>query len=89
MSTNERPHEKRTANELTIPEDPPVHPEPMLNDYEPDSDPDHLPQTRLLITGFSRKEITADFVVTIHDLADDHDLLVESISVGQPDRTDW
>jgi hypothetical protein len=80
-------HEKCTADELTIPEDPPVHPEQMLNDCEPDTD-DHPPQTRLLLTGLDREEITADFLVAVHDLADDHDLHVESISVGRPDRTD-
>lgn len=85
MSTDELPSEKRIDDELTIPENPSVHPESMPNDCEPDETHGEPPQTRLLLTGFAREEITADFLDAIHDLADDHDLPLESISVGQSD----
>jgi hypothetical protein len=86
MPTNELPPEKRIAANLPIPEYPPVHPEEDLNSSDPDEIRGYPPQTRLLLEGFDPGEVTTDFLVAIHDLGDDHDLPVDSISVGQPDE---
>ena len=92
MSMTERPCETRTGDELTpdppirdelIPHSPPVHPEPLLNESEPDAD--EPPYTQLLLEGLDREAITTAFLADLHDLAADHDLTVESISVGRPD----
>jgi hypothetical protein len=85
MSTNELPPEKRIAANLPIPESPPVHPEEALNNAEPDETLGYPPQTRLLLEGFDPEEITAEFLLGILDLGDEHGLAVESISVGRPD----
>jgi hypothetical protein len=85
MPTNELPPEKRIATTLPIPESPPVHPEEALNTSNPDEILGYPPRTRLLLEGFDPEEITAEFLVAIHNLGDEHGLPVDSISVGQPD----
>jgi hypothetical protein len=85
MSTNELPPEKRIAANLPIPESPPVHPEEALNSPGPVETLGYPPRTRLLLEGFDPEEITAEFLLDIHDLGDDHGLPLDSISVGQPD----
>jgi hypothetical protein len=85
MTTNELAPEKRIAANLSIPESPPVHPEEALNNAEPDETLGYLPRTRLLLEGFDPEEITAEFLLGIHDLGDEYGLPVQSISV----RRDW
>lgn len=88
MSTNEPNAEKRIANDqpipddLPIPESPPVHPERLLNDSTPDAIYGEPPRTRLFLEGFNSGEVTAEFLLDLHDLADEHDLALDGISVG-------
>jgi hypothetical protein len=78
-----------TSNELApekcIADDPPV---PSLAELESSDnvvligDP---PSMRLLFEGLRHHEITAEFLVDLHQVADDHHLNVDGISVRQPD----
>ena len=80
MTTDTLPLEKCIADE------PPVHPEETLNNPCLTSLLEHPPQTRLLLEGFDPEEITANFLVTIHDLADERGLALDSISVDRYGR---
>lgn len=86
MSTNEPPTEKRIAEDLIdpdfLPEERPVHPERLLNDSRPDVVYGVPPRTKLWLEGFNSDEVTADFLLDLHDLAEDHGLPHQSISVG-------
>lgn len=81
MTRNERTSEGRIAN------DPPVPPRKTRT--RPDTTEVHEPpSTELLIEGFEPDELTPGFLRRLKDLADDHGLPVETISVDHPEWDD-
>ena len=80
MTTNEPATEKRIADE------PPVPSPETLAFPTPKSIMSEPPKTHVLLEGVSSEEITTKFLTDLMDLADEHRLSVEGISVLQNER---
>ena len=75
MTTEELTSEKCIADE------PPVPAPETLEFPGPDEILSESPSTSLLLEGFAPGEITANFLVDVHRVADEHGLSAEGISV--------